>query len=108
MFASIVLFGYRLCSFYIQQDLKELKEDVKRQVNRNMFEKLSSSKNMYKESTNSDFPTIGSRVRRGPDWKWQQQDGEGPGTIIGHDGQCSHTLRKYSEISAASVLIHIC
>jgi len=57
-------------------------------MDRKLFKKLSSSQNMYKESTNSTMPKIGSRVRRGPDWKWNRQDGEGPGTLIGHDGLC--------------------
>ena len=30
------------------------------------------------------MPNIGTRVRRGPDWKWQNQDGGGSGTVIGH------------------------
>jgi hypothetical protein len=29
---------------------------------------------------------IGGRVRRGPDWKWQEQDGNGPGVILRPDG----------------------
>lgn len=40
--------------------------------------------NQYYESSNPKFPPIGSRVRRGPDWKWNQQDSFGPGTVIGH------------------------
>ncbi|XP_013417662.1 uncharacterized protein LOC106178854 [Lingula anatina] len=27
---------------------------------------------------------IGTRVRRGPDWKWEDQDGGGPGTVVGY------------------------
>ncbi|XP_045194598.2 transcription intermediary factor 1-alpha-like [Mercenaria mercenaria] len=30
----------------------------------------------------TDF-VVGARVRRGPDWKWENQDGGGPGTVIG-------------------------
>ena len=47
----------------------------------------TSMADMYKESTSSEMPALGSRVRRGPDWRWDNQDGEGPGTIIGHEGQ---------------------
>lgn len=32
----------------------------------------------------SGLPSIGSRVVRGKDWKWEDQDGGGPGTIVGH------------------------
>jgi len=61
-----------------------LKEDVKR----HFLGALTSSNlsDKYKESTSSAMPKIGSRVRRGPDWKWKHQDSEGPGTIIGHAG----------------------
>ena len=31
-----------------------------------------------------NMPNVGTRVRRGPDWKWKNQDGQGAGTIVGH------------------------
>ncbi|KAL3865888.1 hypothetical protein ACJMK2_043236 [Sinanodonta woodiana] len=31
-----------------------------------------------------DFPPVGSRVRRGQNWLYDNDDGDGPGTIIGH------------------------
>lgn len=40
----------------------------------------------YLERDNENLPKIGSRVRRGPDWHWQVQDSNGPGTVIGHAG----------------------
>ncbi|XP_062586126.1 uncharacterized protein LOC134247759 isoform X2 [Saccostrea cucullata] len=30
------------------------------------------------------LPNIGTRVTRGPDWHWSDQDSHGPGTVIGH------------------------
>ncbi|XP_056021555.1 uncharacterized protein LOC125649345 isoform X2 [Ostrea edulis] len=30
------------------------------------------------------MPPLGSRVKRGPSWKWQNQDSEGIGTVVGH------------------------
>ncbi|XP_061168999.1 uncharacterized protein LOC133178274 [Saccostrea echinata] len=30
------------------------------------------------------MPCIGTRVRRGPDWKWGNQDTHGVGTVVGH------------------------
>lgn len=30
------------------------------------------------------LPPLGTRVTRGPDWHWGNQDTEGPGTIINH------------------------
>ena len=32
----------------------------------------------------STAPKLGTRVRRGPDWTQDNQDSEGPGTIVGH------------------------
>ncbi|WAR02249.1 hypothetical protein MAR_008807 [Mya arenaria] len=40
--------------------------------------------NPYNEEPDGTFPRIGSRVRRGPDWDKEDQDGEGPGTVVGH------------------------
>nr|XP_022329688.1 uncharacterized protein LOC111128392 [Crassostrea virginica] len=31
-----------------------------------------------------NMPNLGTRVRRGPDWKWKNQDGQGAGTVVGH------------------------
>lgn len=39
---------------------------------------------IYQESRNNSFPPVGTRVRRGPDWKYGNQDSERVGTIIGH------------------------
>lgn len=40
-----------------------------------------------------EMPPIGSRVRRGPDWRWENQDDNMPGTVVAHKarGQCSMT-----------------
>lgn len=32
----------------------------------------------------SGLPSIGSRVVRDKDWDWEEQDGNGPGTVVGH------------------------
>lgn len=39
-----------------------------------------------RELEGSHLPPLGSRVRRGPDWKYNNQDQGGPGTVVGHDG----------------------
>ena len=31
-----------------------------------------------------EMPPHGSRVRRGPDWKWDNQDDNLPGTVVAH------------------------
>ncbi|XP_053385886.1 uncharacterized protein LOC128550611 [Mercenaria mercenaria] len=51
--------------------------------------------NVYKEIHDQKHPSIGTRVERGDDWIWGDQDDGRAGTIIGHatdleddDGQC--------------------
>ncbi|XP_053389063.1 uncharacterized protein LOC123538593 isoform X2 [Mercenaria mercenaria] len=50
--------------------------------------------NVYKEIHDQKHPPIGTRVERGDDWTWGNQDNGRTGTIIGHatdpedDGQC--------------------
>jgi hypothetical protein len=37
--------------------------------------------------TRQSYPTpppLGARVRRGPQWKWGDQDGQGVGTVVKH------------------------
>ncbi|XP_046350608.2 uncharacterized protein LOC124131392 [Haliotis rufescens] len=36
------------------------------------------------ESENPVLPALGTRVVRGPDWKWDNQDTDGVGTVINH------------------------
>lgn len=38
-----------------------------------------------------NMPPIGTRVRRGPGWKWEDQDGNGPGTVTGHSKNRAYT-----------------
>ena len=38
------------------------------------------------------MPNIGTRVRRGPDWKWQNQDGGGSGTVTGHSRRSNEKI----------------
>lgn len=32
----------------------------------------------------ANMPPIGTRIRRGPDWRWDNQDLEMPGTVVSH------------------------
>ncbi|KAL4223067.1 hypothetical protein ACF0H5_016543 [Mactra antiquata] len=45
---------------------------------------LGSDEFLYYERVRSQLPQIGSRVCRGPDWIFNEQDNSGPGTVIGH------------------------
>ncbi|OWF52702.1 uncharacterized protein LOC110447412 isoform X2 [Mizuhopecten yessoensis] len=46
---------------------------------------LYGDKGDVMEEVNTYMPCIGTRVRRGPNWHWGNQDCEGPGTVVGHD-----------------------
>ncbi|XP_071117386.1 uncharacterized protein [Haliotis cracherodii] len=63
----------------------------------------------------SNLPPLGTRVERGPDWRWGNQDSDGPGTVINH-GQSEDSLwvrwdnghsnvYRYGEENAFDVLI---
>jgi hypothetical protein len=40
--------------------------------------------NVYKEIKDGKHPTIGTRVEKGDDWTWGNQNNGENGTIIGH------------------------
>lgn len=67
--------------------LKVMIEELKSDARKNLFTGAlgKTSQNKYREMKGSNYPPIGSRVRRGPDWKWNMQDSNGPGTVTGHD-----------------------
>lgn len=46
--------------------------------------------NIYGETSEYELPSVGSRVRRGPDWTYNMQDSDGPGTVIGHSDDSPH------------------
>jgi hypothetical protein len=52
-------------------------------------EELDASDRIFKER-DPRMPSLGTRVKRGPDWQWNNQDNYGPGTVIGHlkDSMC--------------------
>ena len=41
---------------------------------------------------NAELLPLGTRVVRGPDWKWKNQDTAGPGTVIQHSRKDSEYL----------------
>ena len=57
-----------------------------------MNQEHSDQKILYHESSSTTLPKIGSRVRRGPDWCKNDQDGNGPGTVVGHSEEGKHCL----------------
>ncbi|XP_053375556.1 uncharacterized protein LOC123534445 [Mercenaria mercenaria] len=64
---------------------KRMIDEIKADARKNMFAHMDRvNENRYQEIEGSNLPPIGSRVRRGPDWRWNMQDSNGPGTVIGH------------------------
>jgi hypothetical protein len=62
-------------------------EEIKSDARKTLFTRMHTNQsiNKYKEIPDSNLPPVGSRVRRGPDWHWDMQDSNGPGTVVGHD-----------------------
>lgn len=69
---------------YVQDDIFEvcLKKSLYRPVKR--IEADGGEDLNRFEERNSQMPPLGSRVKRGRDWVWDDQDSLGPGTVIGH------------------------
>ena len=55
---------------------------------KNSEERKRKEENPYEERNNTRLVPVGSRVRRGPDWRNGIEDGEGPGTVVGHNLYC--------------------
>lgn len=71
-----------------EETLAMIKRDSEQRAQGGATRGLDSSITETKE-----MPPIGSRVRRGPDWRWENQDDNMPGTVVAHKarGQCSMT-----------------
>ncbi|XP_056021589.1 uncharacterized protein LOC125652124 isoform X9 [Ostrea edulis] len=52
-----------------------------------MEEELIEDDHAYK-LRDPRMPSLGTRVRRGPDWKWGNQDRYEPGTVVGYSKDC--------------------
>ncbi|XP_060082739.1 uncharacterized protein LOC132562033 [Ylistrum balloti] len=77
-----ILTDRSMAPFSVQQDAEDIVDYVEYLKSR----ETSTSGielTMYIEQ-DPNMPPIGTRVRRGPSWKWKNQDTEGPGTVIGH------------------------
>lgn len=48
------------------------------------------------QEVNENVPCIGTRVRRGPNWAHEDQDKNGPGTVVGQtrDGNRTKIINK--------------
>ncbi|XP_022330329.2 uncharacterized protein LOC111128778 isoform X2 [Crassostrea virginica] len=65
------------------ETIYELINDKSRIMARQSSREETPDDKFYKEKY-STVPKLGTRVRRGPHWSYQNQDSEGPGTIVGH------------------------
>ncbi|XP_046572273.1 uncharacterized protein LOC124280405 [Haliotis rubra] len=72
----------------------DMEEEYKAEVIDSVMAKLEGKEGYGNEDQGADgfdnidevdgLPPLGTRVTRGPDWHWGNQDTEGPGTIINH------------------------
>lgn len=52
----------------------------------------------------SNMPPIGTRVKRGPEWRFGDQDKHGPGTVIGHSTRRKLFNHLYSMVTQSQYL----
>lgn len=64
------------------------------EISEMMRRESENRRKIYNEIKEESFPPIGSRVRRGPDWDSDNQDNNGPGTIVGHSKTCKYNTHK--------------
>ncbi|XP_061168839.1 uncharacterized protein LOC133178095 [Saccostrea echinata] len=65
---------FEICSLksvFISMD--EIQAENEKNEEQNLFQFMDPS-----------MPPLGSRVKRGPDWMWKNQDQRGPGTVVAH------------------------
>jgi hypothetical protein len=66
--------------------------------------------NVYKEINDGQHPAIGTRVEKGSDWTWGNQNRDKDGTIIGHaddpNGNSINIKSKLQGVNKSSALIH--
>ncbi|XP_052696634.1 uncharacterized protein LOC128175218 isoform X1 [Crassostrea angulata] len=71
-----------------EKDLEDVCEIIEK---KHAYRSSSCIEKEIEESEEGEFqekyahmPNVGTRVQRGPDWRWKNQDGLGAGTVIGH------------------------
>ncbi|XP_071117214.1 uncharacterized protein [Haliotis cracherodii] len=65
----------------------EFDDEDQREIAQSVTELIEKGVSDSELNTNLELPGLphlGSRVARGKDWKWDNQDTEGPGTIVSH------------------------
>lgn len=73
----------------IQEDVCEIIEKKHAYRSSSCIEKeIEESEEGEFQEKYAHMPNVGTRVQRGPDWRWKNQDGLGAGTVIGHSEKC--------------------
>ncbi|XP_052280198.1 uncharacterized protein LOC127877917 [Dreissena polymorpha] len=70
-------------SMQSSEDYEDM-QDIRLESMARLGQRQEVTSTAYFENENDEFPCIGSRVRRGPDWRFDDQDNFGPGTVVGH------------------------
>lgn len=83
----MILLGsnYNVCVLHIVVELSSV--HLQREIAQSVTELIEKGVSDSEFNTNLELPGLphlGSRVARGKDWKWDNQDTEGPGTIVSH------------------------
>ncbi|XP_046572283.1 uncharacterized protein LOC124280408 isoform X2 [Haliotis rubra] len=77
-----------VCSGYSHQERKQISKIVRDRLNE-VDRWLGLTDEFDNVSIKAGLPDLGTRVVRGPDWRWGDQDDGGAGTVINHgeDGE---------------------
>ncbi|XP_078314482.1 uncharacterized protein LOC111131493 isoform X2 [Crassostrea virginica] len=68
-----------------EKDLDDVCEIIeKKSIYRSLSNIMEEENEKEFQERDLNMPHVGTRVRRGPDWQWKNQDGRGPGTVVGH------------------------
>ena len=78
-----------------KEDLKWMVEEFKKSPDDLFEDQLNGYKH---EEFSSALHPIGTRVRRGPTWQYKNQDGGGPGTVVGQQ-RAKHELGKMTRMT---------
>lgn len=80
---------YSRLTCVIQEDVCEIIEKKHAYRSSSCIEKeIEESEEGEFQEKYAHMPNVGTRVQRGPDWRWKNQDGLGAGTVIGHSEKC--------------------
>lgn len=75
---------------------------------KSLQERLEEEEDETCQERYSNMPPIGTRVKRGPEWHFGDQDKHGPGTVIGHSTRRKLFNHFYSLVTLSTLIYTEC